>query len=55
VSELESEKPGGRDSLLFESTTSTHSEEGEEGEYLDDYKVRQDCLVDFPRGQVAKI
>ena len=45
LGEMCSEKPGGRE--LCEST-STHSEEGEdEGEYLDDYKVRQGLFSGF--------
>lgn len=49
VSEIETEKPGGRDPQLFESTTTTHSEDGdsEEAEYLDDYKVRQGLFSGF--------
>lgn len=48
ASEVESEKPGGRDSQLFESTTTTHSEDGEtDGEYLDCYKTRQGLFSGF--------
>lgn len=48
VGEIESEQPGGPDLQLFESSTTTHSEDGEtESEYLDYYKTRQGLFSGF--------